>query len=131
MAGMTVSTGDFVTAVRAGMPANADIVVVAISTHPVLHLERSIFMRAEIDDRRAFLTAPYSRCVCSTGSMTGFALQLAVTERAGWISRNCMPGFEYCQGLGIIVTGEAGICAFSAVRNSGVAGRLGQRGRRQ
>lgn len=121
MDGMTVSTGDFVTAVRAGMPANADIVAVALGTHRVLHLERRLFMRAEIDDRRAFPTAPYSRCVCSTGSVTGFALQLAATEWTAWIARNCMFGSEHSQGLGIIVTGEAGICAFSAVWNSGVA----------
>ncbi len=92
---VTVGAGDLIVIVGSAVPAETDVGIVAIEAVIVLYADLGILVRTEFDDRRTFLAAPDSRRVCSTGPVTGFALQLAAAERATRIGGHCMPGTKY------------------------------------
>lgn len=85
MTDVTVSTGNLVVVVRPAMPAKTDIGIVTIKAYAVLHADLGRRVRAEVDDRRALLSPPDSFAMVSTRSVTSFALQLPVSERAAGI----------------------------------------------
>lgn len=95
MADMTVGAGDLIVIVGSAMPAEADVSIVAIEAVVVLYADLSFLVRTEFDDRRAFLATPDPGRVCSTRPVTGFALQLAATERATRVRGHCMLGTKY------------------------------------
>jgi hypothetical protein len=120
MADMTVGAGDLIIIVGSAVPAEADVRIVAIEAVVVLHADLGFLVRTEFDDRRAFLATPDPGRVCSARPVTGFALQLAATERATRVRGHCMLGTKYSQRQLIVVAGQAGVGAFPAVRNFGV-----------
>ena len=82
MAVMAVDAGYLVDRVAAGVPAGADTAVVAVEALPVLCLDRGCAGAAEKRDGGPFLAPPHAPRMVAAGPVAGFALQLAVTERA-------------------------------------------------
>jgi len=117
MADVAIGTGNLVIVMWPTVPAEADIRIVASQAHVILDADFGFLTRAELDHWRAFLAAPYARCVCPTGAVACLALQLTVAKRAAWIGRHCVSGTKNCQGQLIVVAGQAGIGAFSTVGN--------------
>ncbi len=119
MADVTISACNFIVVVRPAVPSETNFAAVTIETHTVLYIDGCLFVRSEFDDRRPLLSAPHPGRVCSAWSVTGLALQLAVPERTAWIGRHRMFGLEYRQNFRIVVAGDAGIGALSAVLDIG------------
>ncbi len=95
MTDMTVGAGYFVIAMRPTVPSKSNIGIVAVQAHVILQADTGFCIGSKFDDGRPLLPAPHSGRVCSARSVTGLALQLAVTERAAWICRHRMFGPEY------------------------------------
>jgi hypothetical protein len=112
---VAVDTGHLVDRVRAGMPAEADIAVVAVETLAVVILDGFRARRTEEGNGRPLLAAPYPACVVTAGPVTGLALQLAVAERAARIIRVRMRAAEQREYGLVLVAGQAGIRTFAAV----------------
>jgi hypothetical protein len=115
MAVMAVGAADFVTGVCPRVPAEADIILVAVQAHAVLFFDWRCRIRTEPDYRRSLLAAPNATGVCSAGTVTGFALQLAFAERSCRVRRYRVVGAEHGERHLVLVTGEAGIRALAAV----------------
>lgn len=81
VADMTVGARYFVIVMWAAMPAEANIAVVTVEAHAVLYRNVGAGPGTKFNDGRPCLAAPYPGSVCATWPVTGFALQLAVTER--------------------------------------------------
>jgi hypothetical protein len=113
---MAISTSNFIVIMWAAVPPETNITAVTIETHIVLHHDIRFFMRSKFNDRRPLLTTSNSAGVFTARSVTGFALQLAVAERAAWITRYGVFGFEHGQDFSIVVAADTGIGALPAVR---------------
>ncbi len=114
---VATGTADFVIFVRAAVPREPGIGCMTSEARLILRGDACGRVGGETDNRRPLLSAPDPAGVHATGSVAGFALQLALTEWAAWISRHRMLCLKYGMDCLISMTGEAGICATSAVRN--------------
>ena len=117
MTHMTVGTGDSVFIVTTAMPCKTRIVLMAVDALLILHFYRRNAAIAKLNQRRALGTTTDSCGMIATRTVAGLALQLAVTERRSRITRNGVFGTEHREGHLIVVTGETGVSAFSAVRD--------------
>lgn len=122
---VTVGASNVVFAVRPTMPGKTLFALVAVQAHAILLGDRRRRICGEDNNGRALLTAPYSASVCAAGSVAGLALQLSMPKRTARVGRHRMLAAEYSEHSRIgLVTGEAGIGAFSAVFGLGFVGRL-------
>ena len=83
---MTTGTADFIVVVRASVPREPGIGCMTSEAHTVLCFDTCGRIGSETDDRRPLLSAPHPAGMHTTGSVAGFTLQLALTERAARIS---------------------------------------------
>jgi hypothetical protein len=116
---VTVGAGDFVDVVRTTVPAKSHIAVVAIQAHAILLADAGFVVRQKGHNFGPFLSTANSGRMLSTRSMTGFALQLAMSERAARIRGYAMFSLEYGERRGIVVTAQTGIGTLAAIRNIG------------
>jgi hypothetical protein len=108
---VTTRAGDLVGRVRTGMPARAEIRLVAGRAHRVLRRHRCRRIGAESHDRRAFLTLGRTPRMQAAGTVARFALQLVVTEGSVRIGRDAMRPAKDRQSNSIVVAAQAGVCA--------------------
>jgi hypothetical protein len=92
---VAVNAGHLVYRVFSRMPAEANVTIVAIKALAVLFFDRRCAGRTKERNRWPFLAAANPACVCTAGSVTGLALQLAVTEWTTSVRRHGMLGAEY------------------------------------
>ena len=116
MAGVAICARNIVTVMLVAVPAEARIGCVAIQAETILQVDRRSGVRAEYGiGRRALLATPHAFCVISRRSVTGFALQLTVTEGSVRVSWVRMWSLENCEDRFFLVARETGICALTAV----------------
>jgi hypothetical protein len=116
---MTTGAADFIVVMRAAVPRDPGIGCMTTEAHTILRCDTGGRVCGETDDRWSFLSTPDPAGMRSTGTVTGLALQLTLTERATRISRHAVLCPEYGKDHLIAMTGEAGICAAPAVGNIG------------
>ena len=105
MAGVAISAGDFVHVMIVAVPAKARVGRVAIKAEVILSVDRRCGVRAEYGiGRGALLAASYASCMISGRPVTGFTLQLAVTEWSVRVSRICVCTFEQREDRFFLVT---------------------------
>ena len=131
---VAINTSDLVDGVRTGMPAKADVAVVAVEALAIVFFNRRRAGRTEIRYRWPFLAPADAARMVTAGPVTSFALQLTVTERTTGIRRYGMLGTEYRKQRLVVMTGQAAIRAFAAVTGflsvSGTDGQASQNGSR-
>ena len=113
--GMAIGAGDFIVIVAAGMPGESFVTGVAIHAEFVLYRDRRSSIRAEVDRRRPFFAAPDSACMITAGPVTGLALQLAMAKRPVRVAGYRVFRAKDGQRDLVVMTGKAGIGAFTAV----------------
>jgi len=114
MARMAIGAGNFVDVVVVAVPAKARICCVTIHAESVLGVDRCRRVLAEDSaGSGAFLAAAYPPGMIPGWSVAGFALQLAVTERSVRVRRVGVRSFKQDKDRIVLVTREAGICAFA------------------
>lgn len=117
---MTAGTADFIVVMRAAVPGEADIGFMTAEAHSVLYVDACRRVGGETYDRLSLLSAPDPAGMHATGTVAGFTLQLALTERTARICRHRVFRLEYADDCLITdVTGEAGIRAAAAIRYFG------------
>ena len=124
MTDVTVGTRNVFDVVWAAMPAEGDVRIVTIKAHAVLDVNFGLLVRTEFDDRWAFLPAPDPSPMVATGAVACFALQLSMAERAARVRGHGMFGTKDGQCQRIVMTGDTGIGALSAVGHFGIGGFL-------
>lgn len=82
MTHVAVGARDFIVVMLATMPTKPSVPIVTVEAHRVLAIDACYIAGLEIDDWRAFLTAPHPGRVRPAWPVAGLALQLAVSERA-------------------------------------------------
>ncbi len=116
---VAVGTGNFVNVVRPAMPSETDLTVVAVEAHGILYADAGFVVRPKRHDGWPLFSTPHPGRMLSTGSVAGFALQLAMSERAAGIRGHSMPGLKYGERHRIVMAGDTGIGALQAVCNIG------------
>lgn len=127
MAAVACCARDIVARVRTGMPAAADISIVARRAHGILLRDIGSGISTKADDCGSFRAAPYAPGMFGTRSMTGLALQLSMAKRTTSIPRHGMPAAKQRERYSVIVATDTGIGAVAAV----IGSLLCQTGRRQ
>lgn len=88
VAAVTICTANCFIGVGATVPAGAQVRIVAIQTHAVLHIRQGGVVRGKRNQAGAFLAGPDAARMRATGAVTSLALQLAGPERTVRIGRN-------------------------------------------
>ena len=126
VAGVTVGARYVIHIVVIAVPAEAGIRLMTTQAGAVLNVNRGRRIRAEIDSRsRPFLAATNPAGMIARRSMTGFALQLAVAERAVRVGGHCVRTAEQSEGKIFLVAGVAGVGPLATVVGFRSASRRG------
>lgn len=116
VAAVTIGTGHLVAGVRAGVPAETDVALVAIQACGILFFNRGAGTRAENNaNRRPLLTSAHTPCVCASRTMAGLALKLAMAKGPARVRRYSVFRAEQGKHFLVIVAGQAGVCTLAAV----------------
>ncbi len=110
-----------VSGVRARCPIVGRVRLMTVQAFGVLLRGGCVCFAAEIDDARQLT---HRRHVRASRSVTGLALQPAVTEGSARVVRAGMLGAEDADDGGVVVTGETGIGSLRAVAGAGRRPRL-------
>lgn len=115
---MAAGTADLIVVMRASVPRESGIGFMTFKAHAVLRLNACRRVGSETNDRLSAATAADMQ---ATRTVTGFTLQLTVTEGAARIRRHGVLCLKYGKDCLIAhMTGEAAISAAAAVGNIGV-----------
>lgn len=112
---MTIGTGDRVVVMRAAVPGEARVCLVAFRAISILVRDRRRRVKTESDDRRSFLASSNPSGMIAGRSMAGFTLQLAMPEGGIGILRHSVLGAKDCQDDLLIMTLETRIGTLAAV----------------
>jgi len=115
MARMAVRAGNLVVTMRPAMPSGTDIAVVTVQALRILHLRFGSIRVAETDYGRTFVAAAYTSGMGVSGTVTGFALQLAMPEWTARVARYSMFRAKHCEYGVIFMARQTGIRAFATV----------------
>jgi len=116
MTRVAVCTRNVIHVVVVAMPAKTRIGCMTIQAKAVLHIDgRAAALAKNCAWRRSLLAATNASRVITRRSVTGFALQLAVSERTVGIRRYRVRTAEECENRLLLMAGEAAISSFAAV----------------
>jgi hypothetical protein len=113
--GVAIRTGDLLHIVRAAVPRESKVVLVAVCAVTVLLENRGHTVCTESDDRRLLLTTPNTPGMRTARAMTGLALQLAMRERCTRVSSYGVLAAKYRERCLVVVTGKTGIRTLATV----------------
>jgi hypothetical protein len=129
MTTVTIGASNFFHVVCTTVPTDSEVVLVTGRTELVLLKNGQHAVGRKCCNRRPLLATPNPTGMLTARAMACLALQLAVTERRASVLANGVFAAKYSKSGLIVMAGETGICALTAIFGFAIVRLCQQAGR--